>query len=138
VLDTRHKVFRVKPQIRDNLIYLAVGISVAALVAADSFYSDSHGTKMWTPSRFSFRAATSSGLLTYFVVREMRRKKATVMQILASVLFATLVQLGIMFALREPINQLPGLTYSAIVVVELFFVWQLTVEVIPHLIGRRR
>jgi len=128
----------VKPQIRDNLIYLAVGICVVALVAADFFYSDSHGTKMWMPSRFAFRAVTSSGLLTYFVVREMRRKKATIMQILASVLFATLVQLGVLFALPETINQLPGLSYSAIVAVELFFVWQLTVEGVPYLIGRRR
>ena len=49
---------------------------VVALVAADFSYSDSHGTKMWMPSRFAFRAVTSSGLVTYFVVREMRRKKA--------------------------------------------------------------
>jgi len=118
---------------------LALGISVAALVVADSFYSEKHGTKMWMPSKFAFRAVTSSGLLTYFVVKEMRRRKAMLEQILASVLFATLVQLGVLFALRETINQLPGLSYSAIVVVvELFFVWQLTVEGIPYLTGRRR
>ena len=35
----------VKPQTRDNLIYLAVGISVAALVVADVLYSEKHGTK---------------------------------------------------------------------------------------------
>ena len=34
-----------KPETRDNVIYLAVGISIAALVTADFFYADSHGMK---------------------------------------------------------------------------------------------
>jgi hypothetical protein len=74
----------VKPQLRDNLIYLAVAIGVAGLVWADFFYSDSHGTKMWVPSRFALRAVTSSALLAHFVVSEMRRKKASLLQILVS------------------------------------------------------
>jgi hypothetical protein len=41
---------------RDNLIYLGVGLGVAALVVADFFYADSHGQEMWMPSRFALRA----------------------------------------------------------------------------------
>jgi hypothetical protein len=115
-----------------------MGVGVTALVVADFFYSDSHGTEMWLPTRFAFRAVTSSGLLAFFVVREMRRKKATAPQILASVLFAMLVQLGVLFALRDMVNELSGLNYSAIAVLELFFVWQLSVEGVPYLLGTRK
>jgi len=131
-------VSALKPQTRDNLIYLAVGMCVAALVAADFFYSDSHGTKMWLPSRFAFRVVTTSGLLAYFVAREMRRRKAHLLQTLTSVLFATLIELGILFALRGSVNQLPGLSYSAIAVLELFVVWQFTVKAVPYLMRSRK
>jgi hypothetical protein len=127
-----------KQQTRDNLIYLSVGIGLAALVTFDAFYSASHNRKMWMPSKFAFRAVTAPSLLAYFVIREMLRRKATLAQTLASVLFATLLQLGIMFSLREIIDQLPGLLYSAVAVVEMFFVWQLSVQSTFYLFGVRR
>jgi hypothetical protein len=77
------------------------------------------------------------GLLTYFVVGEMRRRKTSTMQILAAVGFAALVQLVVFFALRGTINQLSGLSYSALAVVELFFVWQLAVEGVRYVFARR-
>jgi hypothetical protein len=58
-----------KPKTRDNLIYLAVGLSIAALVTANAFYADSRGREMWWPSRFTFRAVTTPSLLAYFVVK---------------------------------------------------------------------
>lgn len=73
----------VKPSTRDNLIYSAVGLSIAALLAADAFYADSHGRKMWMPSRFTFRLVYTRALLGYFVARETRKVKAAVVQVLA-------------------------------------------------------
>lgn len=85
------------------------------------------------PSRFAFRAVTTPSLLAYFVVRELLMEKATFLQIIASVLFATLVQLGIMFGFRQTVDQLPGMTYSALAVIEIFLIWLLTLRVAQYL-----
>src|SRR5260370_25602755 len=102
-----------KAQTRDNLIYLAVGLSVAALVTIDVFYTDSHGREMWMPSRFAFRAVYSTGLLAYFVARETRKVKATVAHVLMCVLFASILNLAIAFGFRRVMGELPGLTFAA-------------------------
>lgn len=127
-----------KPKTRDNLIYLGVGLSIAALVCVDFFYADSHGQKMWWPSKFAFRTVTTPSLLAYFVVREMRKEKATLFQTFAAVLFATLLQLGIMFSFRQIIDQLPGMSYSALAVLEMFVVWQLSVRGVFYLMSSHR
>lgn len=115
-----------KPQTRDNLIYLAVGISIAGLVWADFFYAESHGAKVWMPSRFAFRAVTSTALLMYFVVREARKTRASLVQALTCSLFAIFLHMTIVFGFRQIIDQLPGLSFSALAVFEMFFVVQLT------------
>ena len=79
---------------RDNLLYLAVGLSIAALVVADFFYADSHNQKMWSPSTLTSRAVYTTLLLAYFVAREARKGKATLLQVLACTLFASIVHLG--------------------------------------------
>jgi hypothetical protein len=121
-----------KPKTRDNLIYLTVGLVIAALVSINFFHAESRGQEPWWPSRFAFRALTTPALLAYFVVKEMRRVRATLFQILASVLFAMLLQLGIMFGFRQIVDQLPGLSYSALAIFEMFVVWQLTVYVVLY------
>jgi len=83
---------------------------------------------MWLPSRFAFRAVTTSGLLAYLVIKEMRRQKATSLQTFGSALFATLVQLGILFVFRQVVNELPGLSYSAIAVGAMFTIFLLTLQ----------
>jgi hypothetical protein len=80
-----------KQSTRDNLIYLAVGLSIAALLAADAFYSESHDRKMWMPSRFAFNAVTFMGVLAYMVAREARRATATVAQTVSYTLLACLL-----------------------------------------------
>lgn len=127
-----------KPKTRDNLIYLAVGIGIAGLVTANFFYADSHNQKPWMPSRFAFRAVTTPSLLAYFIVKEMRRQNAKLLQTFAAVLFATLVQLGIMFGFRQVVEQLPGTSYAALAVLEIFFVWQLSVYAALHLLRIRQ
>lgn len=117
-----------KETTRDNLIYLTVGLGIGALVAADAFYADSHGRQMWWPSKFAFHAVTTPGLLAYFVVREMRREKASLLQTLGALLFATLLQLGILFAFRRMFNELPGLAYSALAALSIFGVFVLTLQ----------
>jgi hypothetical protein len=127
-----------KPRAKDNLIYLGVGLSIAALVWMDFFYADSRGQKMWWPSKFAFRTVTTPSLLDYFVVKEMRRGKATLLQTFAAVLFATLLQLGIMSSFRQFIYQLPGMSYSALAVLEMFVVWQLSVRGVFYLTSSHR
>jgi hypothetical protein len=117
---------------RDNLIYLAVGLGIAALLVADFFYADSHGRKMWMPSRYSFRLAYKTVLLGYFVARETRKVKATVVQVLACVLFATVVHLTIGFGFRQALGRLSGISFSAWIVLEMFLLVQLLVQVIPY------
>jgi hypothetical protein len=64
----------------------------------------------------------------------MRRKQATVLQVLISVLFAILVQLAVLFALRDTVNQLSRLSFSTIAPLELLVVWQLAVKLVPSLL----
>ena len=117
---------------------MGVGLSLAALVWIDFFYADSRGQKMWWPSKFAFRTVTTPSLLAYFVVKEMRREKATLLQTFAAVLFATLLQLGIMFSFRQIIDQLPGMSYSALAVLEMFVAWQLSVRGVFYLTSSHR
>jgi branched-subunit amino acid transport protein AzlD len=122
-----------KPETRDNLIYLGVGLGIAALVAADFFYTDGHGQKMWWPSRLVFRAAYTTLLLAYFVVKEARKMKATLVQILGYVLFASLVHLAIVFTFRHAASELSGITFAAAAVFEMFFVFQVLMLVVRYL-----
>jgi len=122
-----------KPRTRDNLIYLTVGLSIAALMVVDFFLADSHGRKMWMPSRFAFRVAYTTALTGYFVARETRIVKATYLQVIACVLFASVVQLALGLGFREAIGQLPGISFSAWAVLEVFLLLQLLVRVIQRL-----
>lgn len=110
------------------MIYLGVGIAAAGVVVADFLYADIHGSRMWLPSRFAARLASTTGLLVYFVIREIRREHATISQIIGSVLFAILAQLGIMAGFRHAVEELPGIAYSALAVAEMFLVWQVSVK----------
>ena len=118
-----------QPKMRDNFIYLAVGLGIAALVVVDAFYADSHGRKMWVPSWFSARLGYTTALLAYFIVRETRRMKATTAQVLAYATFGCVVHVLIIALIRQTVNTLPGVYFSSIAVFELFAVWLLTLWV---------
>jgi hypothetical protein len=66
-----------KQKTRDNLIYVTVGLGIVALIVANFFYADSHGQKMWWPSKFASRVVYTTALLAYFVARETRKAKST-------------------------------------------------------------
>jgi len=118
---------------RDNLIYLGVALGIVALIVADLLYADSRGQKMWWPSRLASRGVYTTILLAYFVVREARKLKATLVQVLACVTFAGVVHLAIIFALRQATEQLSGISFSALAVGEMFLVFGLSMAVVRYL-----
>lgn len=124
---------KMKQTTRDNIIYLAVGFGIVALIVADFVRADSHGQKMWWPSRFTSRAVYTTTLLVYFVARESRKLKSTLIQVLECVLFASIVHLAIVFASREAVDQLSGLLFSVLAVFEMFVVFELAMAVTRYL-----
>jgi hypothetical protein len=121
---------------RDNLIYLAVGIGIAALVVADFFYADSHGRAMWMPSNFAIRAVAYIAILGYFVARETRKAKATLFQVTMCVLAAGILHLGIVYAFRETISGRFSIGLWALAVLEFFLIVQLMVYTVHYLRSR--
>ncbi len=128
---------QMKQNIRDNLIYLAAGLGIAALLAADFFYSLSHHIEMWRPSKLAFRGVFTTSLLTYFVIREARKLKMTLLLVLGCALFACIVHLAIIFVFRHTVDELSGIVFSALAVWEIFFVFELTMVVVRYLSSER-
>jgi hypothetical protein len=122
----------------DNFIYLAVGLGIAGLVAADFFYADSHGQEMWLPSKFAVRSVYTTLLLVFFVVKVIRRLKATMLQTFACISFAIILHLGIVFSLRETVGNLTGSEFSGFAFVEMAFIVLMTEPVIRYLTPRPR
>ncbi len=121
-----------KPKTRDNLIYLAVGISIAVFVVARFFYADSHGQVLAFPSRFAFRAVTSLLLVGYFVAREVRKVNATFAQVVICVLAAVPLHLAVSFGFRQIVGQLPGILYAGFAAIEIFLIVELLTWVVRH------
>lgn len=124
---------QMKQRTRDNLIYVAVGLSIAAMLVGDFLYGMNHQTEMWRPSKFTLRAVYTTALLVYFVARETRKAKATLAQVLGCILFASIVHLGIVFTFRRPVGELSGISFSALAVFEMFLVFQLMMAVVRYL-----
>jgi uncharacterized membrane protein AbrB (regulator of aidB expression) len=122
-----------KQRTRDNLAYLGIAMIIVAAIVADFLYADSRGGKMWWPSRLAFRGTYTTILLAYFVGRETRRLKATLPQLLAGILFASLVHLVIILSFRQAVNQLSGLSFSGLAGLEMFFVFELSVVAVRYL-----
>jgi len=122
-----------QPKTRDNLIYLGVGLCVAGLLTADFFYADSRGREMWMPSRFAFRTVFYTSVLGFFVARETRKVKATLVQVATCVLFAIILHLGVAFAFRQVFSDRFSASLWVLATLELFVITQLTVYVVRHL-----
>lgn len=113
-----------KPVTRDNLIYLAVGLTVVALVAVDP---------MWVPSNFAFRLIAYMGLLDYFVARETHKAGATTAQIIGCVFVASMMHVAIAFTFRQTFSGHFSVTLGGLAILELFLVVQLMVFAVRHL-----
>lgn len=122
---------------RDNLIYVGVGILVAGTAAAYFFYTDSHGRRMWVPSRFASRSVYTTLLFWYVIIRTTRQARFSFYQILASVLFATFLHLTIFFSCRQILDQLPTIVFWPFWVIELYLVTYVT-EKSAHLVWTPR
>jgi len=122
-----------KQQTRNNLIYLAVGLSLAALLAFDAFYSDSHNRKMWIPSRFAFNAVASMGVLVDMVVRGTRKLRATVGQTVVCVVAACLLHSGFAGVLPRIFSERFGSGLWVLIVLEIFLIVRLMAVVIRYI-----
>lgn len=121
-----------KKSIRDDLVYLSIGLTVAGLVVFDFFYTDSHGQQMWWPSHFWFHLVGYLLLLEYFVGRETRKVGAPLFQILGCLLAAGVLHTGIAFALRDLYSGPLTLFLFASVILEVFIIVQLAVWTVRH------
>jgi hypothetical protein len=122
-----------QPKTRDNLIYLGVGLGIVGLLVVDMFYTDSHGSKLWRPSRFALRTIIYTGILGYFVGRETKRVKATLPQMAMCIAFASMLQLIVAFALRQTFSARFSGTLWILAVLEMFVITQLMVWVVQYL-----
>ena len=122
-----------KQKTRDNLIYLAVGLGFAVLLAADAFYSDSHDLKMWIPSRLAFNAVVFMGVLAYMVARETQKARATVIQMVTCILIACIIHVGIVFAFPQIFAKPFAAGLWLFIVLELFIVVRFIVQLVLYL-----
>jgi hypothetical protein len=122
-----------KPRTRDNLIYLAVGVSIAAITVGMDFYAESHGKALVRVPTFTFRAVTSMLLMAYFVAREARRRvNATLNEVVMGVLVGGLLSLAVSLAFRQTTGQLSGILYAGLAALEVFLIVELTTRVVSY------
>lgn len=126
-----------KSTTRDNLIYLAVGLSIAALLVAQSFYAESHhGRVMVDLSKFAFRAVTSTLLVGYFTGREVRKLGAKLAVVVLCAVVAGAVQLAVSFGFRQYVGQLSSISYVALAALEIFFIVNFARWTVSHFKAR--
>jgi hypothetical protein len=118
-----------KPRTRDNLIYLAVALTIAGALVGLIWYEDYHGRIAAFPSRFSVRVATSLLLGAYFIAREARQANSSLTVIAICVLGGSLVQIAIHFGFRQIALELPGLAYASIASIEIFLIVELMARI---------
>jgi hypothetical protein len=110
---------------RDNLIYLTVGICIAALVIAQVFYADTHGHNFVNISNFEFRVASALLFVGYFMFRAARTLRANSSELCLSVTAACLLIVLAGFVFRQSVEQLPGLLYSGLAALETVLIIEL-------------
>ncbi len=108
-----------KQTTRDNLIYLAVGLGIAALVVADFWYADSHGKQMWMPSDFAFKTVMSTSLIPYFVYKYLRRMKTAVPKIVVCVLLTAIFHVVLLVSFQDEIRRMGGASMWVATILEL-------------------
>lgn len=122
--------------IRDNIIYLAVALVIVTLVAGDFFYAESHGHRMWTPSWFAARAAYTTALLAYFVVRQTIKTKVRFAYLMVSVLVVSIVHIGLAFTFRHFLAHLSTAVFAPLAIAEMLILVVLATHLARHLKAR--
>ena len=127
-----------KPKTRDNLIYLAVGLSIVAFVAEQVFYSESHGRAVAKLSTFAFRAAGSMLVAGYFVGRAVRNLHVAPYRVILCVIAVSVLQLAMSFGFQQYIGQLSSMSYVTVAAIETFLLVKVTTWVVLRSHSRRR
>lgn len=108
-----------KQTTRDNLIYLAVGFGIVALVVADFWYADSHGKQMWMPSEFAFTTVMTTWLIPYFVYKYLRKMKTAAPKIIACVLLVAILHVILLVSFRDEVRRMGGAAICSAAILEL-------------------
>ncbi len=118
---------------RDNLIYLAVGLTVGGLVVLDFFYADSHGREMWWPSNFEAHLVGYMLVLGYFIATEARKAGATVAQIVIFEVAGSVLYAGVAFGFRRTYAGPLSLPLFGLAVLEYFAMVRLVIYAVRQL-----
>jgi hypothetical protein len=122
-----------KANTRDNLIYLAVGVTIAGLVVGLDFYAESHGKPSLRLSKFTVRAVGSLLLVGYFALREARRRvNATLAEMVMCALAGGVLNLAVIFGFRQTVGQISGIQYMAFASLETFLIVELVTRVVLY------
>lgn len=127
-----------KTTTRDNLIYLTVGVGIAAVVAARVFYAERHGLVVGHLPTFPFRLVTSTFTVGYFVARQARRLGASATDVVTSVLDAGLIQAAVGFAFHRAIGSLSSISHVILVVLETVLIVNLMIWGVSYFRSRSR
>ena len=125
-----------KRSTRNDLIYLVVGLCVAALVVVDLFYADLSGRQMWWPSNFWAHLLGYMVILEYFVARETRKAGAGLGQTIICILATAVLHAGTAFALHGLYDGPFTLVLFAAAMLEFFIILQLAVWAVRHWLRR--
>jgi len=122
-----------KPKTRDNLIYLAVGLGIAALITADAFYAVSRDREIWMPSIFAMRAVGYTAVLGPYVARETLKAKAKLAETIVCVVLGCMLQVGIAFAFRQTFSGRSTMRLYLLFVLGAFLIVRLMVLAVTYL-----
>jgi hypothetical protein len=121
-----------KPSTRDNLIYVAVGLSIAAFLTEQVLFSDTHGRVLANLSSLVFRAGGATIVVGYFVARVVRNSGATLSKVALYVVVVSALQLGISLYFRQYVGQLSGLAFIGLATIETFLIVSLAAWIVSH------
>ena len=127
-----------KPKTRDNIIYLAVGLGIAAFLAQQVFYAADHGQAIAHLSGFAVRIVGSTLVVGYFVGREVRKVGATIAGVILCVVIAGVLQLALSFGFRQYVDRLSSMSYVALAALETFLIVSLATWAVSHSYGKNR
>jgi hypothetical protein len=122
-----------KRKVRDNLIYLGVGVGVIALVYGQFVYSESHhGRVLVRVSTFTFRTMISMFVVGYFVARELWHASAGLREVILCVALAEMFQVVAFLGFHQYIAELSALSYVGLVTVETFLIVSLATQAVAY------
>src|SRR5262249_34701327 len=115
-----------KTATRDNVIYVATGLGLVALLIVDLVHFDRRGEKAWLPSLSTLRIAATGLVAAGLIVDTLRKHRVAAREILASVSFAICLHIVLTLPFRELIGGMSLATFSLCGVFETVALAQFT------------